>query len=149
MNPLVQGLTDPARSGIVALAASELAALAAAADAAGLPMLRIDLRGCRDKPALLKRIARALGTPAAQGRNWDALADQLRDLGWLPESRGHILLFTHAGSLHANDPASFSTLLSLLADAADHWRTRGVPFQAVFILPAHALRVQGNSSEPR
>ena len=149
MTPSIHTLADPAHSGVSSLGAVEAAALAAAARRADLAVHRVDLRGCRDKPALLKRIARALGTPAAQGRNWDALADQLRDLGWLPESRGYILLFTHAASLHANDPASFSTLLSLLADAADHWRTRGVPFQAVFTLPAHMLRVQGNSSEPR
>lgn len=142
-------LANPAHSGIRCIAAAELIALETAANAAGLHVLRIDLRGCRNKSGLLKRIARTLHTPAGQGRNWDALADQLRDLGWLPEPRGFLLLFIHAAELRANDPASFTSLLSILNDAADYWRARDVPFQAVFTLPQAALCMQGNSSAPR
>ena len=142
-------LRDPRQAGVYRVMRADLVPLLALAQDEFVTVHDIDLHGIDDKPALLARIAEALAFPTDWGRNWDALADQLRDLGWLPESRGYILLFTHAASLHANDPASFSTLLSLLADAADHWRTSGVPFQAVFTLPAHMLRVQGNSSEPR
>lgn len=149
MTPPDPALAGPAQHGIRCTAASDLAALESAATAAGLRVSRIDLRGCRDKPALLKRMARAMHIPATQGRNWDALADQLRDLGWLPESSGHLLLFTHTAALRANAPASFTTLLSILTDAAEHWRARGVSFQSVFTLPDAALCLHEDSRKPR
>jgi len=149
MTPLVDDLADPAGNGIAGIAAIEIGPLEAAVDAAGLLALPIDLRGCRSKAGLLKRLARALRTPAGQGRNWDALADQLRDLGWLPEASGYTLMFTHASALRARDPSSLATLLAILDDASRFWRARGVSFRAVFTLPDSALRVQGDSSEPR
>ena len=45
---------------------------------------RIDLAGCTDKAELLARIARTLRFPDWFGHNWDALADCLCDLSWLP-----------------------------------------------------------------
>ena len=84
--------------------------------------------------ALLLRIANALDVPAGQGRNWDALADQLRDLSWRPSS-GHVLLFDDARGLRDADEASFDTLLDILSDAAADWSAQELPFWAFLALP--------------
>lgn len=149
MNPIARDLADPARNGIASIAAIEIDALNVAANAASLQVLPVDLRACQSKTGLLKRLARALRTPAEQSRNWDALADQLRDLGWLHEAGGYVLMFTHASALRARDPSSLTILLEILEDASRFWKARGIPFRAVFTLPDSALRVPGNSSDPR
>lgn len=149
MNPLARDLADPAGNGVSSISAFEFNSFETATKTAGLQILPIDLRACRSKTGLLKRLARALRTPAGQGRNWDALADQLRDLGWLPEAGGYVLMFTHASALRARDPSSLTILLEILEDASRIWKARSIPFRAVFTLPDSALRVPGDSSDPR
>lgn len=134
---------DPDASGVSFTSGAGLAALEHAAREAGLWVKRIDLHDCRDKAALLDRLARGLDAPNGQGRNWDALADLLRDLGWLAHAPGRVLLFAHASTLQAADPGAFSTLLSILEDASAHWRARGVPLRAAFALPRHAHPAPG------
>ncbi len=128
------GLDDPQQSGIFFVTEGDLATLGMAARDAGLDVVRIDLRGCADKPTLLLRIGSALDAPAGQGRNWDALADQLRDLSWRPSS-GHVLLFDDAHGLRDADEASFDTLLDILSDAAADWSAQELPFWAFLALP--------------
>lgn len=59
--------------------------------ARSLAALRARHRGLRvvgpasDKPAVLEAIYRALDAPAYAAPNYDALADVVGDLGWLPE----------------------------------------------------------------
>jgi RNAse (barnase) inhibitor barstar len=127
-------LRDAARSGAYPCTGDELDTLAADARRAGLLARRIDLRGCRDKHDLLARLAAALALPAHFGRNWDALADSLRDLAWLP-APGYALLFGHAVDLRRNAPADFAVLRELLAGAAAGWAARGVPFFAFLEWP--------------
>jgi hypothetical protein len=132
------GLADPARAGVYFVTGEDLAPLAAAARDAGLLALRVDLAGCTDKPTLLLRIATALDVPGGRGRNWDGLADDLRDLDWLPAS-GYALLFDAAGDLRAADEADFDTLLDLLDQAAGDWARRETPFWAFLALPDDAF----------
>ena len=132
------GLDDPQQSGIFFVTAGDIATLRMAAHDAGLDAVRIDLRGCTDKATLLLRMANALEVPAGQGRNWDALADQLRDLSWRPDPdgrRGHVLLFDDAHDLRDADEASFDTLLEILEDAAAEWSDAELPFWAFLALP--------------
>ena len=96
-------------------------------------MVRVDLHRCTGKATLLLRLANALDAPAGQGRNWDALADQLRDLSWRP-SPGHALLFEDAGALRDADPSSFATLLDILSEAAADWSAQELPFWAFLAL---------------
>ena len=128
------GLSDPARSGVFFVGGGALATLDAASRDAGLLARQVDLAGCAGKPMLLLRVATALDFPAGSGRNWDALADRLRDLSWLPAA-GYALLFDGAADFRDADEASFETLLDLLDEAASDWRARGVAFWAFLALP--------------
>ncbi len=128
------GLGDPQRAGVYAIDSGDSGALAAAARDAGLRVCRIDLAGCRDKRTLLMRLATQLDFPAGSGRNWDALADSLRDLSWLPAGNGYALLFDDAGPLRAHGADDFDTLLDILQEAAASWAGAGIPFWAFLAL---------------
>ena len=121
---------DPEQSGVFLVAPEDFAPFAAGARAAGLAVREVDLRDCRDKSALLERIAADLEFPAGFGANWDALLDSLRDLGWLPEG-GVALLFAEAAGLREQSPADFAMLLESLEEAASGWRAAGLPFWAL------------------
>src|SRR5690606_18200750 len=77
-------LADPARAGTCFADAGERAALAEAAAALDFAVATVDLGQAGCKHALLDALAAALGFPPTFGRNWDALADGLGDLSWLP-----------------------------------------------------------------
>ncbi|KAF1710505.1 barnase inhibitor [Pseudoxanthomonas kalamensis DSM 18571] len=127
------GLEDPLRAGVFFVTADDLDTLEVAARDADLRPCRIDLAGCRDKRTLLLRVAVALDFPPGSGRNWDALADSLRDLQWLP-ARGHALLFDQASDLHGANEGDFDTLLSILDEACSYWATHDAPFWAFLAL---------------
>lgn len=128
------GFSDPARSGVFFVGSGDIATLDAASRDAGLLARRIDLAGCTGKPMLMLRMATALDFPAGSGRNWDALADRLRDLSWLPAA-GYALLFEGAADVRDADETSFETLLDLLDETAAGWRARGIAFWAFLALP--------------
>ena len=88
------GWTSPARCSVACTRSTAAAStrLPPRPRRAELALCRIDLAGCRDKAALLRRLAFALPLPADFGDNWDALADCLRDPAWQP-AWGHVLLF--------------------------------------------------------
>ncbi|MCL7713780.1 barstar family protein [Stenotrophomonas mori] len=129
------GLEDLTRAGVYAVASGDLGGLAAAARDAGLKVLRVDLEACTDKRTLLLRLGTQLDVPPGWGRNWDALADALGDLSWLP-ARGYALLFSGAGDLRRASRGEFDMLLDVLADAAAGWAGDGTPFWAFLELPA-------------
>jgi hypothetical protein len=132
------GLEDPSRNGVYFVEDADLDALAAAARDAGLALRRVDLSGCRDKRALLPRFAVALDIPAGRGRNWDGLADDLRDLSWIGGD-GHVLLLEDALALHQAPGTDFEVLLGILEDAATAWAARGIPFRVFVALPETAF----------
>lgn len=128
------GLNDARRAGVFFVADEDLGALAAAARDAQLAARRIDLSGCENKAALLLRLGTVLDFPGTAGRNWDALADSLRDLSWLPGD-GYVLLFEQAHALRAHDEAVFDTLLDILDEASQYWAQQDMPFWAFLALP--------------
>lgn len=121
---------DYEQSGVFLVAPEDFAPFAAGAREAGLAVREVDLRDCRDKTALLERLAAELEFPAGFGANWDALLDSLRDLGWLPEG-GVALLLAETAGLRDTSPADFAMLLEILDEAASSWRAAGLPFWAV------------------
>lgn len=131
---LARMLEDTDQAGVYFVLDEDIALLDIACGSAGLHTLRIDLQGCADKEDLLQRLAEGLATPPGQGRNWDALSDQLRDLSWLPAS-GHALLLPHAATLRDADETSFETLLDILDEASVDWQARDTPFWAFLALP--------------
>lgn len=89
--------------------------------------ITIALDGCDSKAELLERIATALHFPDWFGHNWDALADCLTDLSWLPAGTYRITL-AQAGPLRRAAPETLATALEIFGDAATAWADRGVDF---------------------
>jgi hypothetical protein len=61
------------------------------------------------KAELLEEFARALEFPAWVGRNWDALADALGDLSWLPAGP-HVVVWVGSEALREAHPAALDVL---------------------------------------
>ena len=131
-------LTRPGLSGVYFVGVNDLDRLARAAARDELHVYRTDLAGCRDKDELLRRLAVSLQLPASFGHNWDALADCLRDLGWLP-AWGHVLLFEHADELRQAAAADYNILLGILDDAATFGAEHDRPWFAFLTLPDSAF----------
>jgi RNAse (barnase) inhibitor barstar len=127
-------LADARNAGAMLVSEDDLPDLRKAAQRSGFLYKQIDLAGCRDKSSLLDRIARVLQFPKTFGRNWDALADCLGDLGWLP-AKGYWLEFTHAAGLRKAAPEDFDTLMSVLDDTATAWAARRIPLWSALGLP--------------
>ncbi|RPE80189.1 barstar family protein [Vulcaniibacterium tengchongense] len=131
-------LADARHSGVYFVDARDTEAMAQAAGGLGYAVLRIDLAGCADKAALLRRFAAAGGFPDWFGHNWDALADALADLSWKPAA-GYLLLVEHAGDWRAAHGEDFDTLLEILGEAAARWAEADTAFWALLPLPAELL----------
>ena len=116
-------------SGIYRLPA-DAGTLREAARGAGLRWTVIDLQRARSKRALLNVLARVLRFPDTFGGNWDALADCLQDLSWLPEP-GWVLLLRGAADFAAAAPDEHGMLMEILGVTADYWRRQGRVFIAL------------------
>jgi|YNPBryantNP2012_1023418.scaffolds.fasta_scaffold00146_2 hypothetical protein len=101
--------------------------IAARADRCGWRFARLEGRQIRSKAAFLEACSRALAFPAYFGRNWDALADCLRDLSWAPAAAGHLVLYEDAGIFAAAAPADFAVALDVLRAAVAYRRDAPPP----------------------
>lgn len=137
-------LAIPRQNGAWLVGEADLDTLDAAAHQNGLLVRRISLAGCRDKTDLLARIAKALAFPASFGSNWDALADCLGDLEWLPQVDGYAWLFDHATEMRDASERDFDTLCDILEDACTRWKGRDKPCFAFLALPDTAFPARGN-----
>ncbi|AWZ16954.1 barstar family protein [Streptomyces sp. ICC1] len=99
-----------------------LAPAVAAAEEAGWTVLRLDLDGVRGKAGLMRRCAGVLRVPEYFGANWDALADALADLSWLPDAPGRLLAVTSWRGYAGERPEDWETLQEVLEGAAEFWR---------------------------
>ena len=120
-------LRDIARAGVYHTPQQGMGDLIVAAEASGFSICRIDLAPVRGKAALFERVATALEFPDWFGHNWDALADCLGDLSWLPAD-GYLLLLERCDAFRASHGGDFATMLQILAAAAEAWRGERVPF---------------------
>ena len=132
--PLQALLVEAEQAGAFYLTASDLEGLRSAAAELGFCGVDIDLADCTDKATLMQRFAEAFGFPPHFGHNWDALADCLRDLEWLP-AEGYVLTLENLGALKHAAPADCATLVSVLEGACEDWREQGQPFWAFLALP--------------
>lgn len=121
------GLDDLNNAGVYAINGDDAPALAAAMRDTGLRVHHIDLLGVTSKRTLLARLAAQLDFPSGFGGNWDALADALGDLQWLP-GKGYALFLDDAQTLRTAASTDFDTLLDVLDEASQGWRARDVPF---------------------
>ncbi|MEV6761744.1 barstar family protein [Streptomyces sp. NPDC051105] len=84
-------------------------------------LVTLDLAGVADKAGLMDRTAAALSLPDWFGRNWDALADSLRDPSvWPPEAvaRGLLLVVTGWQGYAGTRPDEWRTAQDVFAQAA-------------------------------
>lgn len=135
-------LRDARRGGVYHASRKAMPALLAAAEAAGLATFRVDLAAVRDKQGLFKRLDADLKFPDWFGHTWDALADCLGDLSWLP-AEGYLVLLEHCDGFAACHPGDFTVALEIFAVASDAWREARVPFWVLT-----DLRIDGISSLP-
>ena len=127
-------VTKPGQNGVYYVASSDLGRLASRAASEELRVCRIDLGNCGSKHELLTRLGSALELPDGFADNWDALADGLRDLRWLP-AWGYVLLFDQADDLRRVAEADFDVLLGILDDAATFGSDNDTPWFAFLALP--------------
>jgi hypothetical protein len=105
-------------------AADEIARLATRR---GWRFARLAGRQITSKAAFLAACAAALDFPAYFGRNWDALADSVRDLSWAETERGYLVLYEDAGVFAAAAPADFMVALDILRSAVASWQETATP----------------------
>ncbi|MFB6512246.1 barstar family protein [Streptomyces virginiae] len=107
-----------------------------AAEAAGRTTVRLDLDGVRGKAELMRRCGDALRLPEWVGGNWDALADALRDLSWLPvpPGGGWLVAVTSWRGYADARPREWETLVEVLEEAVAFWRERGGGPELVVLL---------------
>jgi Barstar (barnase inhibitor) len=98
------------------------------AELAGWTGTVIDLTGAAGKADFLDRCALGLEAPGWTGRNWDALADCLKDLSWLGDTGGYAVLIAGWPAWERADPEDAATAADVLTAAAAHWEGRGTPF---------------------
>ena len=100
--------------------------IATEAEAAGLVVARIEGSAVTTKAEFLSVTASALSFPGYFGHNWDAFADCIGDLGWLP-GPGYVFLFEHFDKFAATDPRNWGVALTILRRAAAGWASTGTP----------------------
>jgi hypothetical protein len=100
---------------------------------AGFRVVALEGRRVRDEATLFAEMARACAWPAHFGRNWDALADALGDLGRGAERRV-ALLWRDAGECLTRDPQAAVSAFVALARAADDLASGEEPAQLETIL---------------
>lgn len=126
MNPELPALPPdfPEQAAVGAFRAAPLRAAEAAGKASeiGFKVRRIDLRGSRSKAETLARIAASLDFPEWFGHNWDALADCLGDLPWLPPGARCLLVFEGCSG-HAE---AWPVLIEILQQSCTDWAEREV-----------------------
>jgi len=135
---VVELLADARQGGVYFVDMRDRTALIEAANTLGFAVLPVDCIGCRGKAAVIAAFAQALRFPDWFGDNWDALADSLGDLSWLPAS-GYLLLLEHFDPWRAGEPEEFDLLLDVLNDTATRWIGEGRPFWVLLPVPAAQL----------
>jgi hypothetical protein len=124
-------LTDPAAAGLYRVSGRvPLATLRRRSEQAGVHLALLDGDAITDKPALLRACAAALAFPPYFGQNWDALADCLTDLSWLP-APGYAIVYDHPSPLIRQAPADWAVAQEIFRDAAAYWRAAGKPFALI------------------
>lgn len=123
---LAATLQQSARAGVYHLPQEGSGEIGHAAADAGFVLARADLAGCTDKPEFLRRIAAALQFPDWFGHNWDALADCLSDMAWLPAA-GYVIILEHADGFRVAAEADFLTALEIFEDVARDRAADDVP----------------------
>jgi RNAse (barnase) inhibitor barstar len=120
---------DPAKAGVYHLS-GDARQVAQSAQDAGLTAFRIDIGHAHDKEDFLGDVSKALNFPATFGGNWDAFADSMRDLSWLP-GKGYVIILEKSKHFAAAHKHEFDEAIDVLKEASTHWKASGKPFWAL------------------
>jgi hypothetical protein len=131
-------LTSP-KAPWVALQVAAAGARAAIKAPAGHVLRYVDGATCGTRSAVLDAFAAALDFPVDSGRNWDALAECLADLAWLP-ARGYAVVVCDAQRVLPGKPKDRGTLIAVLEQVGREWAARQTPFHVVFEASGRATR---------
>jgi hypothetical protein len=93
---------------------------------AGIAWFDVNLARVGSKQEFLVACAKALRFPEGFGRNWDALADCLKDL-----YADSLLNLRHGDAFCEAAPDAYAIALEIFHDAATYWKERGSVFLAV------------------
>jgi RNAse (barnase) inhibitor barstar len=105
--------------------------LSGAVKTCGLKLVRVDLKGARDKQHLLGAVAKALKFPEWFGGNWDALEDCLTDLSW-NKANGYVVLLEHCAELAKHAPQELAMAMEVFESVAEYWDEQDKPFWTLF-----------------
>lgn len=86
----------------------------------------LDGRLIKDKASFLARAGAAMEFPDYVGQNWDAFEEAVRDLEWAP-AEGYLLLYDYPHNFATNSPEEWNSAVSIMQEAVDYWRARGIP----------------------
>lgn len=137
-NQLAAIFSDLAHTGVYRLPAGDLAEVIAAAETCAYVVFRIDLSRTRDKEGLLAALGQNMAFPEWFGANWDALADNLGDLGWRPAA-GYLVVLEHSDRINARGHDDFTTALEIFSAAAEEWRERNTAFWCLIDMQADGI----------
>lgn len=126
MDSLAALLADSGRAGVYHLN-REAWEVASSSGTANLVCVRIDIGHAHDKADFLGHVAQAMGFPQSFGRNWDALADCLKDLSWLP-GKGWVVVLEKSKHFAGGHRHEFDEAMDLMGEVADYWRSQDKPF---------------------
>lgn len=129
---------DVAMAGVHHLPHGPVDDLLAGASAAACLVIRVDLSTAGNKAQMLDCLARSLRFPEWFGQNWDALADSLLDMGWLPAA-GYVVILDHCDGIHGRAEADFVKLMQVFQDVANTWREDGVAFWCLVDMQADGI----------
>lgn len=102
----------------------------------GLRWLHADCTAARSKRDVMATLAKAFELPAHFGGNLDALYDCLTDLEPLPghDQAGFLCVLERLPTGSGFGAPQIESLLEVFSDAAEHFRERGIGFQAFYSL---------------
>lgn len=101
----------------------------------GWVSMSIDASTSNSKATFLEEICRAGSFPDHFGQNWDAVADCLTDLSWLP-ARGYLVLVRQTTADTPEALRLLHILHDVLVDMWKFWAEAGTPVQILWENPA-------------
>jgi len=119
-------IKDAAKAGVFQLGA-DARELAAAAAAAGLMVIYVDIHQAHDKEDFLAEVSRALRFPEKLTADWGAFAGGLKDLSWL-SAKGWVVILEQSKHFSGGHGREFKEAMAPMVAAAEHWRAQGKPF---------------------
>lgn len=107
-------------------------AIEAAAWSLGMHLFRVDAADIPGEDELFTALKAEMKFPYGYD-DWNSLIICMSSIDdWIPNEKGYVLLFEHAGDLRRRARRGFDTFVRILPNVSDRWQTIGPPFHVVF-----------------